>query len=198
MQFTTTIFALAAASIASAAPAAQAAAPVASDCENGGYFTLRAIRSGSAIQNSALSAAHSSIFVNLPSQNSSCDADIVQTYATFTINNGELDLYTTFGPAQKLYVDRSGMGQGKLGYTTDPEIAPTNSERTGWAIRDGYLYFGDAGLIACPDSIDKSWSVWVSVGLENPAGNVDCIPFAPSVSEVPQGTQVGCSYTSGL
>ena len=61
--------------------------------------------------------------------------------------------------------------------------------------KDGYLYFDDAGLIACPNSIDGAWSVWVSVGIANPAGNSDCTPFAPKVVEVAEGSQVGCLYT---
>ncbi|KAL5318847.1 hypothetical protein ACEPPN_013914 [Leptodophora sp. 'Broadleaf-Isolate-01'] len=176
-------------SLAVASPTPQL--PVAT---NPSYFSLLAIRSGSAIQYATFSAAKSSLFANLPAQNASCDAEGVNT-ATFTLNNGTLNLYAASATPQTFYVDRSGMGQGKLGYTTGAQPAPRNAERTGWEIRDGYLYFNEAGLIACPNSIDGAWSVWVSAGIENPAGNSNCTAFAPKVVEIVEGSQVGCLYT---
>ncbi|KAH7346370.1 hypothetical protein BKA65DRAFT_502266 [Rhexocercosporidium sp. MPI-PUGE-AT-0058] len=190
MQFSAITALTTLAGLAAASPTPQL--PVAT---NPSYFNLLAIRSGSAIQYATFGAAQSSLFANLPAQNASCDAPGVNT-ATFTLNNGTLNLYAASATPQTFYVDRSWMGQGKLGYTTGAQPMPRNGERTGWQIKDGYLYFYDSGLIACPNSIDGAWSVWVNVNIENPAGNSNCTPFAPKVLEVAEGAQVGCLYTS--
>lgn len=87
------------------------------------------------------------------------------------------------------------MGQGKLGYTTGAQPAPKNAERVGWNVKDGELMFNDAGLIACPNSIDGAWSVWVGVGIDNPAGNSNCTAFGAKVVEVAAGNEVSCLYT---
>ncbi len=189
MQFSTLSLLTPLLALTAASPTPQL--PVAT---NPAYFNLLAIRSGSAIQYASFSAALSSLFANLPAQNATCDNPGTET-ATFTLSNGTLNLYAASATPQTFFVDRSGMGQGKLGYTTGAQPAPTNAERVGWEIRDGYLYFGDAGLIACPNSVDGAWSVWVSTGVQNPAGNSDCTPFAPKVVEVLEGDQVSCVYT---
>lgn len=189
MQFSTLSLLTTLAGLAASSPTPQL--PVAT---NPAYFSLLAIRSGSSIQYATFAAAKSSLFANLPAQNASCDVPGTNT-ATFTLTNGTLNLYAASATPQTFYVDRSGMGQGKLGYTTGAQPAPRNAERAGWEIRDGYLYFADAGLIACPNSIDGAWSVWVSTGIADPAGNSNCTAFAPKVVEVAEGSQVGCLYT---
>ncbi|KAK0120121.1 hypothetical protein ONS95_011529 [Cadophora gregata] len=189
MRFTTITALTTLAGLAAACPTPQP--PVTNDPA---YFSLLAIRSGSSIQYATFGAAKSSLFANLPAQNASCDACGVNT-ATFTLKDGTLNLYAASATPQTFYVDRSGMGQGKLGYTTGAQPTPKNAERTGWNIKDGYLYFNEAGLIACPNSIDGAWSVWVSAGIENPAGNSNCTPFAPKVQAIEKGRQIGCVYT---
>lgn len=186
MQFTTTTLFSVLTALAAAAPAPQL--PEANDAE---YFGLLAIRSGNSVHLNSFNAAKSSIFAGLTGQNATCDS--TQSTATFSIIDGGMYLYAASATPQQLYVDRSGMGQGKLGYTTGAQPAPTNSERTGFAITNGSLTFDGAGFIACPNSIEGSHSIWVSAGIENPAGNSNCTGIGATVVEAT--TPVSCIYT---
>lgn len=186
MQFSTaTLFSVLTA-LAAAAPAPQL--PEVNDPD---YFGLLAIRSGNSVHLSSFNAAKSSIFAGLTGQNATCDTE--STSATFYIQDEGLFLYAASATPQQLFVDRSGMGQGKLGYTTGAQPAPTNSERTGFAITNGSLTFDGAGFIACPNSIAGSHSIWVSAGIENPAGNQNCTTIGATVIEAT--TPVSCIYT---
>ncbi|KAL0943603.1 cell wall protein PhiA [Colletotrichum truncatum] len=162
----------------------------------GAKFHLMALRSASPIHFSQLQAAKSSIFLQLPSQGASCDQQNATEAATFTIgDDGGLYLYAASATPQQLYADRSGMGQGNLGYTTGAQPGPRNGERTGWTI-DAYgdLTLRGSSFLACPNSIDNAWSVWVSAGVSQPAGLTDCLGF--SARAVPVANPNSCSYTS--
>ncbi|KAF7592525.1 hypothetical protein BBP40_012748 [Aspergillus hancockii] len=175
--------------LAASVAATAAAAPAA---ETPTYFGVIAIHSGSGVQNSAFNAAKGSIFAGLKDQGASCARPNEQS-ATFVINDGVLSLYDKSATPQDIYVDRSGMGQGKIGYTTGAQPAPKNAERKGWAIQDGHLQFDGSSLIACP-SIEGSYSIWASAGIANPGGNENCIGIAAHVVETKDPN--GCSYTS--
>ncbi len=60
--------------------------------------------------------------------------------------------------------------------------------------KSGDLTLDGAGFIACPGSIDDSWSVWVSAGVEKPAGQEGCLGFSARAVEVKDPNS--CSYTS--
>ncbi|CAG8030131.1 unnamed protein product [Penicillium olsonii] len=182
MQLKNLALAAGVSAVASAAPSTQSKT-----------FGVVAIHSGSGVQYSAFNAAKSSIFAGLPNQGASC-ARPKEQQATFYINDGALYLYDKSATPQEIYVDRSGMGQGKIGYTTGAQPAPKNSERKGWTEKDGHLQFGGHDLIACPNSIDGAWSIWASAGVSNPAGNKDCVGIAARVVETAKPN--GCSYTS--
>lgn len=125
MQFTTALVASAAALTASALPQTT---PIAA----GQGFGIITIRSGSDVQNSGVQAARSGLLVNAKSQNASCDVET--NFATFYINDEqELHLWesTTSARPQTVYVDRSGMGQGLIGYTTGAQPLPRNGENKG-------------------------------------------------------------------
>ncbi|KAI0403979.1 hypothetical protein F4802DRAFT_569259 [Xylaria palmicola] len=166
----------------------------------GDKFGLMALRSASPIHFAQFGAAHNSIFLNLPAQNATChegDQPTTADYATFTLGeDGSLYLYAEEGvPRQQLFVDRSGMGQGKLGYTTGDQSGPRNGERTAFAVDEyGDVSFNGAGFIACPNSIDGAWSVWVSAGVTNPGGNSDCLGLAARAVKI-AGTPKSCEYT---
>ncbi|KAI1361565.1 hypothetical protein F5Y08DRAFT_15307 [Xylaria arbuscula] len=162
-------------------------------------FGILSLRSASPIHFAQFQAALSSIFLDLPSQNSTCDDGEKPTeanYATFTLSeDGGLYLYAASATPQQLFVDRSGMGQGKLGYTTGAQPGPRNGERTGFSIDEyGDLSFNGAGFIACPNSIDGAWSVWVDAGVVNPGGNSDCLGLAARTTKIEQDVN-SCSYT---
>ncbi|KAI1658571.1 cell wall protein PhiA [Daldinia decipiens] len=156
-------------------------------------FSLMALRSGSEVHFASFEAAKGSVFVKLPSQNASCDAGAAD-HATFYLQDGGLYLYAASATPQQLYADRSGMGQGKLGYTTGAQPAPSNGERTSFALDENNdLTVNGAGFLACPNSIDGAWSVWVSTGVEKPAGNQGCLGI--SARAVEAANPNGCLYT---
>ncbi|RDW58649.1 cell wall protein PhiA [Coleophoma cylindrospora] len=188
MQFTVTAILTTLITLTAAAPAPQL--PTAQDPA---YFGLLALHSGSGVHLSSFSAALGSIFAGLPSQNASCDVQDTNT-ATFYIKDGGLYLYAASATPQQAYVDRSGLGQGKFGYTTGAQGAPHNAERIGWAITNGDLTFDNSTLIACPNSIEGAWSIWVDAGIANPASNTNCTGITARAVETT--TPVGCLYTS--
>ncbi|KAL4863358.1 hypothetical protein BDV12DRAFT_177639 [Aspergillus spectabilis] len=157
-------------------------------------FGLVAISSGDAVQYAGFNAALRSIFAGLPSQNATCDGSD-DGFASFYIKDKALYLYGPSDASQQIFVDRSGMGQGKIGYTVGDESGPRNGERTGWAINtQNHLQFDGSDLIACPNSIDGAYSIWASAGVANPAGNQDCVGIAARVEK--DTTPVPCTYSS--
>ncbi|KAH7175332.1 hypothetical protein EDB81DRAFT_769625 [Dactylonectria macrodidyma] len=156
-------------------------------------FNILTLRSASDIHFNNFNAALGSIFLQLPDSNASCDATFDGS-ATFYLNDGGLYLYSNSNPPQQLYADRSGMGQGKLGYVTGAQQPPRNGELTGWGLDDaGNLNLDGAGFLACPNSIEDSWSVWVNAGVDQPAGNEGCLGF--SARAVENTDPNACLYT---
>ncbi|WYZ38071.1 hypothetical protein EsH8_II_001577 [Colletotrichum jinshuiense] len=160
------------------------------------YFQLMALRSASPVHFSRFQAAKGSIFLQLPNQNATCDEPEVNDAATFYLTrDGGLHLYAAADTPQQLYADLSSMGQGKLGYTTGRQAAPANSETTGFTIDQyGDLTLEGAGFLACPNSLEDSWSVWISAGINNPAGNTNCLGVSIRAVEVAKPNN--CVYTS--
>ncbi|KAK7414268.1 hypothetical protein QQX98_006865 [Neonectria punicea] len=157
-------------------------------------FNLLALRSASEIHFSSFQANGGNIFLQLPDQGASCDS-ASDNSATFTIgDDGGLYLYSNSNPPQQLYADRSGMGQGKLGYITGAQSPPRNGELTGWTIDEaGNLTLDGASFIACPNSIEGAWAVWVSAGVAQPAGNEGCLGLSARVVENTEPN--ACLYT---
>ncbi|KAI8674460.1 hypothetical protein NCS57_00343700 [Fusarium keratoplasticum] len=172
-----------------------AAAPAADAAKTPGPFQVLALRSASDIHFATVNAAKSSLFLHLPNSNATCDSKS-DGAATFSLTkDGELYLYSTDNPPQQVFADRSGMGQGKLGYITGAQPPPKNGELKGWVIdKDGNLSLDGASLLACPNSIEGAWSIWVSAGVANPAGNEGCLGFSARTTEVEKPNS--CTYTS--
>ncbi|KAL1646599.1 hypothetical protein SLS58_003185 [Diplodia intermedia] len=164
-----------------AAAGAASAAPAATDK----YFGAVAIHSGTAIHNSGVSASQNSLWLD-HAQDASCDKPNTD-FATFYIQDGAAYLYAASATPQQLYIDRSGMGRGKIGYTTGAEPTPKNAERTGFAVnKNGHLTFdGSDGFYACPSG--ESYGIWQQ------AFSADCIAFAFSAQYT--SSPVGCSYS---
>ncbi|OAQ68101.1 hypothetical protein VFPPC_13621 [Pochonia chlamydosporia 170] len=176
MKFTTVSLALAGTTLA-APPNTQA-------------FDIMALRSASPIHFAALSASRGSFFLNLPKQNAQCKGD--NNRATLYLQGSKLFLYSDEAKPQQVFVDRSGMGQGKIGYLTDVATLPRYGELEGWSITgDGNLVFHGKILQACPNSIDGAWSVWAGE-VVNPAGNKGCLGFSPR--KLPNDKPVSCVY----
>ncbi|KAF4452134.1 hypothetical protein F53441_4971 [Fusarium austroafricanum] len=161
------------------------------------YFQGLALRSASPIHFNYLQASKESFELKLKNQGASCDRGVKQNEATFNLVGDELWLYSKGNPGQQAYVDFSGMGQGKFGYTTGAQPMPKNAQRKGWKIdKDGYLTCDGASFVACPmgDNLEKtSWSVWVYNSIDNPGGNKNCVPFTVKAAKIKK--PVGCLYS---
>jgi hypothetical protein len=176
-------------SYTSAAPPAYTSTPSTPD---GGpqKFGLIAIRSGSPIQNTGITASKGSLFVG-GTQDAQCDSE--SNFATFYLADGAAYLYAASATPQQLWVDRSGMGQGVTGYTTGAQPAPRNAERTGFSISDrGYLVFDGMSPLACPGANGQGYSLWFTTA-ENPGGNTGCLGVA--LRTVDDDTPVSCRYS---
>ncbi|KAL4804564.1 hypothetical protein BDV18DRAFT_142228 [Aspergillus unguis] len=195
MKFTTAAVAASMALTASALPSASTSAP--SSTPSAGApetFGVVSIHSGEAVQYAPFSAARGSILAGLPKQNATCEGTDSGS-ATFYIQDGALYLYTPAGTTQEFSVDRSGMGQGNIGYYESEESMPRNGERTGWAIdENNHLQFDGSDLIACPGSIDGAYSIWANAGVANPAYNQNCTSIAARVEK--DANPVQCVYSS--
>ena len=189
MKFTVAAAAASMAAISSALPQASSPFP---RPEAGDVFRLMSLRTGTEIQYGNVQASQGSLVINSPAENNkTCaingDRENVTdgiNYASFSINEetGSVDIYT-FNPPLQLYVDRSGMGQGNLRYTTGVQPIGKNQERGPFKINDdGDLVFaaggltGDVGFQACPGAVGGGWKIWLS-GVEKPADSEGCTPF---------------------
>ncbi|EZF77874.1 hypothetical protein H105_01028, partial [Trichophyton soudanense CBS 452.61] len=116
--------------------------------------------------------------------------------AIFYLKDSILYLHTGASkPVQKVFLDRSGFGQGKIGYLTGDGQLPSRWEVQGWTIDGaGNLKFKGKGLIACPSSDPKikSWTVWADLGIATPGGNKGCLPFTAYTMKT---KPVACKYT---
>ncbi|KAM0433313.1 hypothetical protein ACHAPT_004189 [Fusarium lateritium] len=175
---------LLAAGIVSAAPQQSPTTP----------FEVLALRNGSPIHFSGLQASQGFFSLKKAKQGASCDAGPADNHAIFELIGDNLFLYDK-PRRQQLFTDRSGMGQGVLGYTTGAQGIPRNAERSGWKVdKNGNLNFKGSGLIACPSSQKNGpWSVWVSVGISQPGGNKGCVPFVART--IGNSKPTGCIYS---
>ncbi|RGP71264.1 cell wall [Fusarium longipes] len=165
-------------------------------------YNAVALRNGNKeINNAALQASNGKFFLKLRDQHASCDKGLKENQVTFNINkSGELNLYTFGNNPQKAYLDRSGMGQGNLGFATYGDKGfnlPKNAETKGWKVaKNGDLTFGGKGFIACPNSkkAGGSYTLWADVGIKNPAGNSNCQPI--TVRTTKDKSPVACVYSA--
>jgi hypothetical protein len=161
----------------------------------GDVFRLMSLRTGTPIQFGNVQAVKGGLSINAPKQNSSC-TDPEANYASFFLTEeGDLYLYTSNPPLQA-YVDRSGMGQGVLQFTTGVQPIGRNQERGPFKVNDeSNLVFaaanGVVGFQACPGAAENGYSVWLS-GVSTPAGIEGCIPFA--MKALKEETPVKCLY----
>jgi hypothetical protein len=169
------------------------ALPQATPITNGTPFALVTLKEGTPLQNAGIQAALRSLFVNLGSQNATCTDTVDPNFATFYLNDGELNLYGNTRQAhQKIFVDRSGMGMGKIGYITGSESLGRNWETQGWALKNGQLEFKGTGLQACPYGLEEgAWSVWLK-GWEKPGYLEGCTAVGVMALETPE--PIPCFY----
>jgi len=206
MKFTVAAAAASMAAISSALPQASSPFP---RPEAGDVFRLMSLRTGTEIQYGNVQASQGSLVINSPAENNkTCaingDRENVTSginYASFSIDEetGSVNIYT-FNPPLQLYVDRSGMGQGNLRYTTGVQPIGKNQERGPFKINDdGDLVFaaggltGDVGFQACPGAVGGGWKIWLA-GVEKPAGSEGCTPF--TMKALKEDPIMKCIYTS--
>jgi hypothetical protein len=206
MKFTTAAAIASMAAISSALPQASSPFP---RPEAGDVFRLMSLRSATAIQYGNVQAKDGGLVINSPDQNNktcaiSGDRNNVTSginYASFSLDqeDGSVHIYT-FNPPLQLYVDRSGMGQGNVLYTTGVQPIGENQQRGPFKINDdGDLVFaagglaGDIGFQACPGAVGGGWKIWLS-GVDNPAGSEGCTPF--TMKALKEDEPKKCLYSS--
>ncbi|KAH6613649.1 hypothetical protein B0J18DRAFT_440601 [Chaetomium sp. MPI-SDFR-AT-0129] len=160
-------------------------------------FGIMALRSASPIHFASAGASQNGIALNL--SDARADADCVDgskpKSATFYIEDERLYLYgKKGGVVQQFVVDRSGMGQGVVRYSTKTESDPTGHlEVKGWAVDEtGNLNFKGTGLQACPAE-DGSWNIWLAT-VAKPAGQEGCLGFSARTVDVKKPVQ--CTYSN--
>lgn len=98
------------------------------------------------------------------------------------------------GGADVLTCVSCDVGQGIVGYITGDAPLPRYGELKGWKVDASQnLWFKDTALIACPNSIDGSWRIWLGLGLQTPGGNEGCLGF--TARTLPNAKPVSCRYT---
>ncbi|KAF5645165.1 hypothetical protein F52700_2365 [Fusarium sp. NRRL 52700] len=204
MQFKT-LFAASLLGLAAAAPAEECTRTSPPKTDNSPApkaFGLVALRSASPIHFTHFSASENGFLLGYPAdkQNATCSGKSDGT-AIFRLSEGELYLYSTGKTQQRVYTDRSGMGQGVLQYDTVTKTPlPEAFETKGWKIdKYGNLNFADAsGFTACPNGPDGAWTIWVATGNAHP-GNTDkeCLGFDARVAEIEHPTSCFYSEYSG-
>lgn len=196
MYFSTiALTAVTAATGAMAAPAPQVAGTPNPDIA---IFSIKTVAAGNEVDGTAWSAMNNVLFTKMTWQDAACDGGVQPGHATFKLDKtaGTLSLYSTAFPTQEFYVDRSGMGQGELAYTTGAQGTPRNAERAGWAVdADGNLTFaGSDAFLACPGHALGSYRVLPNVGIDNPAGYANCVRVQAHVET--EAAPVGCLYSA--
>ncbi|KAL2800626.1 hypothetical protein BJX66DRAFT_332185 [Aspergillus keveii] len=155
-------------------------------------FGLVAINSGGLAHYAGFNAARRGLFAGYSGQNADCEDGPDSGFATFYLQDGALFLY---GPAnQQFFVDRSGMGQGIVGYMNDGETGPRNGELTGWTINaeTNHLQFDGSDFLACP--LDNGFRIWAAQGFQTPGGSQNCVGIAARVERIEDPNS--CTYTS--
>ncbi|KAF9633042.1 hypothetical protein BFW01_g3905 [Lasiodiplodia theobromae] len=149
-------------------------------------FTLVAVKPGSPIDNSPITATQSGLHLKSHEQP-----------AIFQLKGDELFLYND-PPSQKLYTDRSGMGQGILQYTRDAAAAatlnPNRIEQNGWAVHGDRLQLKGTNFLATPGGSGGSWAVWMNTGNPNPGGQSGGVEFEAKI--VPVSHPTGHHYST--
>ncbi|KAK2048606.1 cell wall protein PhiA [Colletotrichum somersetense] len=163
------------------------------------FFKLQVVAVTTPIHQQAFQAAHSSIWVGLPKQNATCNNtpdEPTENEATFYLDpqDGGLYLYGASATPQETYADRSGFGQGRFSYTTGAQPAPRNAERSGWVVDEaGYLTLNGSSFLACPNTIEGSYVIWVNAGDTTPGDSPNCMAIAARTVAIPK--PLGCQYT---
>ena len=95
-----------------------------------------------------------------------------------------------------LLTRKSVLGQGVLQYYNKGETGlGSKFEIKGWAVDENdNLTFNGAGLLACPSTTDATWYIWVSAGVDKPAGQEGCLGF--SARTINTVDPVKCTYST--
>ncbi|KAG9188913.1 hypothetical protein G6011_07618 [Alternaria panax] len=207
MKYTTTAIAVATIALASAKdcnlpPISEAAVP-------GDVFKLVALpKVANEIECAPFQAKNGGLVIGADVQGANCTSQTSRDYASFVLNGqGLLFLYTGNTPdnfeTQQIYVDRSGMGQGSIQYTTglDTTIGP-NQEYGPFKITtetSDLVFEKSNGAVsafqACPPAAGdelSGWTVWLA-GNPKPAGNEGCVGL--NARAVKETKPEACEYS---
>ncbi|GAO14150.1 uncharacterized protein UV8b_06554 [Ustilaginoidea virens] len=156
-------------------------------------FIITSMGSPTPVHYGRLTAANMGFTINGSNQGAQCDKE--NDSATFQLQGSQLFLYSANNEVQQVFVDRSGMGGGAIGYFDNTKSAPgSHFELDGWSINHkDQLVFGNSKLAACPPYEEGGvWTVRV-ISTENQAESKSCIHFDARVT--PQDNPSSCIYS---
>ncbi|KAL1794557.1 hypothetical protein ACET3X_006373 [Alternaria dauci] len=154
-----------------------------------------------------IQAVRRNLLIGTADQGANCTAGAEQNYASFVVNGqGLVFLYTGAPPEstfdfQQLYVDRSGMGQGNIQYTTGPNQTIGRNQQYGpfKLTEQSELVFNSnnmpVGFQACPlfdGDNSKGWKVWIA-DVAEPAHSKGCVKF--TALAVKEEAPLACEYS---
>ncbi|ENH98500.1 hypothetical protein COCC4DRAFT_46016 [Bipolaris maydis ATCC 48331] len=182
--------------------------PISEAVVPGDVFKLVALpKVANEIECQPFQAKNNDLLIGDSFQSANCTTRLPRAYASFVLNSqGLLFLYTGDTPdnfeAQEIFVDRSGMGQGNIQYTTGlPAKIGSNQQVGPFKITEtSDLVFDDGnGAVtafqACPPANgDKltGWKVWLA-GNDKPAGSEGCVEL--NARAVKDTTPEACEYS---
>ncbi|CAG5178513.1 uncharacterized protein ALTATR162_LOCUS8738 [Alternaria atra] len=205
MKYTTTTIAAVMMALASAKDCNLPS--IAEAAKTGDIFKLVALpKVSNEIECGAFQAKSGNLLINAESQGANCTTRLPRDHASFILNGvGNLFLYTGDTPdnfaLQQIFVDRSGMGQGQIQYTTGIEstIGPKQERGPFRITPSSDLVFYDrngkeTAFQACPlaNSLD-GWKVWLD-GSDKPAGSEGCVGL--NARAVKEENPEACEYSA--
>ncbi|USP74833.1 hypothetical protein yc1106_02107 [Curvularia clavata] len=182
--------------------------PISEAVVPGDVFKLVALpKVANEIECEPFQAKNNNLLIGDSFQSANCTTRLPRDHASFVLNGqGLLFLYTGDTPdnfeAQEIFVDRSGMGQGNIQYTTglpanigrNQELGPFKITETSDLVFDN----GNGAVTAfqaCPPANgDKltGWKVWLA-GNDKPAGSEGCVEL--NARAVKETNPEACEYS---
>jgi hypothetical protein len=182
--------------------------PISEAVVAGDIFKLVALpKVANEIECAPFQAKNNNLLINAEFQGANCTSRTSRKYASFVLNGqGLLFLNTGDTPdnfqTQQIFVDRSGMGQGQIQYTTGLDTTIGKNQELGpFKLTDSsdLVFDNGNGVVtafqACPPSDgDKltGWEVWLA-GNPKPAGSEGCVEL--NARAVKDDQPEACEYS---
>ncbi|KAF1916815.1 hypothetical protein BDU57DRAFT_556956 [Ampelomyces quisqualis] len=182
--------------------------PISEAAVAGDVFKLVALpKVANEIECAPFQAKNNNLLIGADFQSANCTTRLPRDHASFVLNGqGLLFLYTGDTPdnfqTQQMFVDRSGMGQGQIQYTTGNAAGiGRNQERGPFKITEtsDLVFDNGNGVVtafqACPPGKGyelSGWKVWLA-GNPKPGGSEGCVEL--NARAVKEAKPEACEYS---